>query len=356
MISISSTAIQSEDSLSRALSSCENFVQYLNGEREIQNLARKAQHPLSITHLAYNRWSFTWLKIESASLHCVTRIFNYCKPCFIHFFPILTKQLQVKIQHKRVQHRTPYFQDLFKEQLLTRSLNSHQPESADFYLHPSINLRTRKFKDDQVEFSSFSQKRFLMLDGICQGMCDWLIYLYFHSLPYYLDSDPAIHLKSLAQVFENGAPRQSELLQLFGWAEKEVKHFMLGFEVENDKQESQDLLTIKSLKEDKTKAFSVIKNFPIGVFLISFELDSSNGHALVYFKINENLGFIFDPNIGLIKLASHDQHEDLVEKLLASTQLLRYIDDNCCFEFHRVTPKNSHEPHKTKYTIGLEQN
>lgn len=349
------TIQQSHDSLFLALSSCENLVQYLDADREIQNLTTKAkQTPSLSTHLAYNRWSLAWLKIESSSLYCFRKIFNYSEPAIHYYFPNFTKKIQVKIKHKMFQHRTHYYKNLFKEHLLTRSFNGHQPENSDFYLHPNVGLRVRKFENNQCKFSSYSQKRFLMLDGICKGMCDWFTHLYFKTLPYY--STPDVHLQSIAKLFENGAPRQAEILQLFGWAEDELRNFILGLEIKkgdrvllNDKT----LLSIKNLKEDKTNPSLFIKDLPSGVYSVEL-MAFDQGHAISYFKISENVGFIFDPNIGLIKLARINQHEDLVEKLLNITRFLKFVDENSYFHFHQITQFNHNMSTKTKYTISIE--
>lgn len=340
----------SQDSLFHALSSCKNLVHYLDADREIQSLAAKAkQIPSPSTHLVYNRWSIAWLKIESTSLHCFRKIFNYSKPYLINYFPNFTKKLQVKMQHRMLQHQTPYFKNLFKENLITRSLNCHQPESSDFYLHFNIKLRVRSIENGQCQSSSLSKKRFLMPNGICQGMCDWFTYLYFKTLPYY--SDPEFHLQSIAKLFENGAPRQAELLQLFGWINVEIRDSILGFEIK--KECGTNLLTIETLTEDKVKSSLFIKDLPVGVYSVVLSIVWDKGHSLRYFKINENLGFIFDPNIGLIKLAGNNQYEDLSEKLLNNARLLK-SDDDSYFEFHQMTQHDDHVLTETKYTINVE--
>jgi|GEM_PF-4857821 hypothetical protein len=336
----------SQDPLIWTLSSCENFIQSLETEREIQKLAAVAKEEISPTAYAYNRWFITWIKFEHTAVYLFKRIFDYSVPYFINYFPDSTKLLQVKIEHKLAESRAPIFKELFKNNLLTRSLNVHQVENSDLYLHPDVMLRIRQFENGSFFCSSLSAKNFLMLDGICSGICDWFTYLYFKTMPFY--ADPESHLIAVAKMFENGAPRQAGLLQLFDRIHDKIREFFLDFE---DKNEGK--LFFKELTENKEKSFSFIKNLPVGVFLISFSTGLGTGHALRYFKIREDLEFLFDPNIGLIKLDRTCPH-DLAETLLQITRFLKSSKDYSYFEFCKIIPQEGNTETKYRYTISVE--
>lgn len=342
---------QGQDRLLHALSSRENFVQYLDAESEIQALTASAKvSPSPPGHLAYNRWSITWLKIKTVSLHCFCKIFNCFEPYLGKYFPNFTKKVQVRIKHKMLQYQVPHFQILFNSYLLESSLNAHRPENSEFYLHPNVTLRARIFENGQCTSSGLSKKEFLMSKGICAGMCDWLTYLYFNTLPHF--SDPEIHLRTLAKLFENGAPRQAELLQLFGWTDRDVLDLILRFE--NVKTDCNPL-TLKTLNEERAKSCQFLKDLPIGVYRIQLSMDADANHALRYFNISDNLKFLFDPNIGLIKLTGNGQFEDFAEKLLTIAHLFKDADEWSHFEFHQVRHDEKTPSAKT-CTINVEMN
>lgn len=81
----------------------------------------------------------------------------------------------------------------------------------------------------------------------------------------------------------------------------------------------------------------------------------NKSHALLYFKIDKNLGFIFDPNIGLIKLAGNKQCEAFANKLLVSAHILSSMDDDSYFEFQQLVQRDEATPTHTTYTISVEQ-
>lgn len=200
------------DELVDALSSCENLIQFLGGEKEIQYLAKQAKSPPSPpTHRAYQRWFIVWLKVESTALVCFHRLLHASKQYWIPYFPDLTA-LQVKIKHRYFQNQQHTIQAVFKNALLIPSINAHKPENSDFYLHPDVNLKMRIFDNGQYQVGHSARKSFFMQNGLCDGMCTWFTYLYFKTLPYYIDREA--QLQAIAKLFENGAPKQAELLQL----------------------------------------------------------------------------------------------------------------------------------------------
>lgn len=355
MFDFSRSVSSPTDPLLLALSSCENLVQYLDAEAEVQNLASKATQSSSSNSLIDNRWSVAWLKIESKPLQCFLTIFNYTKSYLVGYFPNLTKKIQISINHRLHQHKNLYFQSLFKEQLLVRSLNVHQPSSSDFYLHSNITLRTRLFENNQFKSSGISEKKFFMSDGLCKGECVWFTYLYFKTLSYF--SDPEFQLQTIARLFENGAPRQAELIQLFGWTDVEIIEFILGTGLKINEQISSidtDLLKVNDLSNKLAKSTNFLKDLPLGAFSIVLSINSSQGHEIRYFKISENLGFIFDPNIGLIKLKETNQHLDLAEKLIISARIINSLDEYSYYEIHQITSRDQRASDSLEYTISVE--
>lgn len=348
------------NSFVNALSSCKNFLEFLHTDQEIQYLAKQAKHlPSPPSHCAYHRWFIVWLKVESAALYCFYRVINYLNGYLIHHFPSITI-LQVKIKHRIFQNEKLNIQNIFKKTLLVHSINAHQPQHSDFYLHPPVNLRVRTFEKDQYKTGSLVRRNFFMPNGICDGMCIWFTYLYFKTLPFYPDSET--QLQTIAKLFENGAPRQAELIQLISncsFGENKMCESILGLEMQkNDSQLSlnKNLFSIKAMNENKSS--HLFNDLSIGVYSVLLVLDedgygfASNAHALRYFKINEKLGFIWDPNVGLIKLAGSHHQKELVEKLLNCAGLIKSVNENSYFKFQQIIQEK--ESVKQQYTLNVE--
>jgi hypothetical protein len=346
-----------QDPLFHALSSYKNLADYLDIDYEVQKLTAMAdQTPPLPSTLSSNRFLFTCLRIESIYLDYVLKIFNYTKPYLSHYVPNSEKKMQVTIRHNLLRNHAPYFKQLFQGNLLTNSMNAHHPESSDFYLRPDIILKLRYFENGQIQCSAMSPKSFLMLNGICGGMRDWFICLYFRTLPYYVNKDPEIQLMSIAKLFQNGAPRQAEVLQLFEEIDQGIRDSILGFEIKPMQASSneQDLLCITTLKEDKELSSQFLENLPIGNYSIRLSNDYNEGHALFYVKFNDNRGFLYDPNLGLIKLKENNQAEDLANKLLFCAKLLKYDGDYSAFKFRPVVPRDKDAYPEKSYTVCIE--
>jgi hypothetical protein len=339
-----------QDPLTQALSSCENLAKYLNIDNEVQALIANAEQTSPTpSSLIQNPCLFTCLRIESLYLENIFKIFNYSKPILNHYAPDFEKKMRVTIRHNLSRNHSVYFKQLFQENLLTRSMNAHHPESSDFYLHPNVGLRVSCINDD-TQGSSLINANFLLLEGICGGIRDWFLCLYFKTLIEFRDKDPQTHLMSIAKLFENGASRQAEVLQLFEGTDSEMRGNILGFKI---KEESfKDIKQLYLNTENKKQTNQYIEKLPFGVFSVHLsECYGGNGHALCYFKINENLGFLFDPNIGLIKLKETNQAEDLIKKLSILTKLINFDVDYAFCIFQPITPCNENANLERSYSI-----
>jgi hypothetical protein len=193
--------------------------------------------------------------------------------------------------------------------------------------------------------------QFLLAKGICGGIGNWFLCLYFKTLPHFKDKDPQAHLMAITKLFENGAPRQAEMLQLFNGASEDFCHSLLGFEVKEEKDKN--LKFIKT-PEDKEKSNQYIKDLTPGVYFIHFSQGCGSAHALYYFKINDNLGFLFDPNIGLIKLKENSQAEDLTEKFILIANLLRFDVEYTGCHFYPVVPCDEYADTEGNYILNIE--
>lgn len=349
---------KSQDELVQALSSSTNLIEYLHVDKEIQKLSTQVKnHPSHPTVLAYHRWSIVCLKIESACLYCFYRVISSSKNFLSRYFSNITG-LQVSIKHRFLQNEKEKIQNIFQRSLLVSSINAHQPKSSDFYLHPNIFLRLRNFENGDFKFSSTAPKNFFMEKGLCDGMCSWFTYLYFKTVADFSDSEA--QLCAIARLFENGAPRQAEILQLIQGDGSDVRECILGLEIETKDRAASlkdlNLLSIQALSKKDAQSSQYLHSLPVGVYSVSLAIDHdatgyhiATAHALRYFKINENLGFIWDPNVGLIKL-----DKDLSEELLKCARLLRNIKEDSYFIFRQIKPQDERTPPTKTYTISVE--
>ncbi|NGX40007.1 MAG: hypothetical protein KR126chlam1_01347 [Chlamydiae bacterium] len=121
--------------------------------------------------------------------------------------------------------------------------------------------------------------------GLCRGACFWFLYLYLKTTESFEDDES--HLIAVARQFQEGVPPQGAFLQTL----KEVSPLLHLRKVRNE----EDNIPFSELQEDSS---STINSLAPGAYRVGL-----HRHSLVYIKIDEDRGYQWDPNAGLLKMA-----------------------------------------------------
>ncbi|HEY2810270.1 MAG TPA: hypothetical protein VGJ00_02625 [Rhabdochlamydiaceae bacterium] len=238
--------------------------------------------------------------LECAS--CAWRILSLILTCVCA--EGLSRRCVVQALHAQAGAASLRMEKLFDSRYLCPSVNTYRKQDSGIYTRPSISsplLGAHGFFNDK---------------GLCRGMCDWFYSLYFLTKDSF--GDPALHMRTLAQQFAQGAPPQAALLHLLNPDFQPAKRY-LSIKAEDFKQLSTRGVTLRHIAEQ-------IFTLPTG----AFTLFSSN-HQFNFIKASDNLCFLFDPNYGCFRveecgtletllafvLSSHDKNSQLlIEKVL----------------------------------------
>lgn len=253
---------------------------FFKGERAIQDICLKRQVGASMPLLA-GRWKVT-IVIETCAYElsaCAWRILSLLVwVCSTD----LSKRCIVLALHAKSHAETLSCQKRFGMHFLAPSVNTYPTDRSDIYLHPPVNS------------SLFGPSGFFNANGLCRGMSNWFLYLYFQTRPAF--DNPVIHMRYVTRQFAHGAPPQAALLHLFNphvrprpvaahLPSLQITEFFRRFST-NSSVTNQAIAA--ELNELDSGAYTVF----------------SSRHQFNFIKIDDDLSFIFDPNYGCFILDS----------------------------------------------------
>lgn len=217
----------------------------------------------------------------------------------------LSKKVWVQSRHALNNASAIKTECVFQNHLLVKSINTHRLDSEDQYLLPqmSTTLSTHKTPGMLNMFHS---------DGICRGMNYWFIHLYFKTRNSF--SNVELQLSAVGKQFEQGAPRQAVLLHSLNLPSV---YDLLKLNVHQDHS--------KILVEEKTEE-QIITSMQLrspGMYGIY-----TSSHQVVYLKIDESRQYLYDPNVGVIKVSTPALFKTAMENYLQSHDITKeiYID------------------------------
>ncbi|MGC1879014.1 MAG: hypothetical protein WA678_06540 [Rhabdochlamydiaceae bacterium] len=261
-------------------------ARFLNGEQEAAEIMHRTTSSSTSsdqgrsTDQLYYQVSGIILTVTSYLLRLV---------CLSH----LSKRVWVMSRHAIADATAIKTQKIFQATLLARSINTHRKETADYYLQPPL----------QTPFATCpkaTRLNFFHREGVCRGMCFWFIFLYFKTQHHF--SNPEQHVRAVGQQFSQGASRQSAFLHSLQLTPLyDLLH--LNVHQENSK------ISVAGKSQE-----TILREFQLRVPGVYSIITSS--HQVVYIKIDDNTEYLFDPNLGCIKITSTQLFKNAMERYI----------------------------------------
>lgn len=176
--------------------------------------------------------------------------------------------------------------------------------------HPSIPESRVATSVRERTFCSFYKKiKFGHYQGICRGESFWFLYLYLKTKDQF--SDPRAHMAALGAQFKNGGGMDPTLLQSISLGTGELLNLKIG-------TQSAAGTTCRKLIEytpEQWRSRSAdilrqLKAMPAGAYAVGLPV-----HQTAYVKINDQLGFFFDPNRGIEEIQGPEHDQKLYERV-----------------------------------------
>ena len=263
-----------------------SVAQFLNGEQEVNEILHSTpslhhNHPSDTNELYYLFSNFV-LTITSYFLHAI---------CLTH----LSKKTWVMSHHATADANAIKAQKVFRENLLSRSINHHRLDTSDYYLQSALRIPF----DTHPNSTSLN---FFHEDGICRGMCYWFIFLYFKTQDRF--TSPEQHIRAVGQQFVQGSARQPAFLHSLALP---TLYNLLKLNVHQDNSK------ISVAGKTQEQILLEIQRRAPGVYGVY-----TSSHQVVYIKINDNEQYLFDPSTGCIKISSTQLFKNAMERYFES--------------------------------------
>lgn len=258
---------------------------YLSGEKQLAVLAKTNASPSAVF---WGPWQVMCLHVKTAISHIGKVFFREISHCTellgAKGFSLRCKLLSLHCLQE-VNHAKAY--TLFKERFLFPARNVHamktektfarRPIQRDSITDPDIK---RYIPQDSEPISIASPL------GVCRGICEWFLYLQKKSISLFPTSEK--QLLAIAKLFEKGAPKEAAVIQALPQYSTMQKEPFVNFFFSQT-----NYITEESLPYVHYSIHSLDEG--------SYFLYLSD-HVLAYIKEGPDLGYLYDPNYGLIKL------------------------------------------------------
>ena len=182
-----------------------------------------------------------------------------------------------------------------------------QPIPGDQIQDPRVRNRTFLRMNNQVNFRD---------SGICKGISNWFIYLYLKTQHQF--SDPRSHMIALGKQFSKGGGIEPTLLHSLYVRNGKLLNMRIGEQqgrVSGQAGRPVCSHTLSDWKDAEDQVLSELKNLPAGAYSLIVPF-----HQMAYVKIDAHLGFLLDPNEGIIEISGKEVEEELYAFVLLAAQ------------------------------------
>jgi hypothetical protein len=193
---------------------------------------------------------------------------------------------------------------------IAASINDPNKEGKIVNEHPSVpESRVAVSVRERTFCSIYKKIKFGHHQGICRGMSFWFLYLYLKTKDQF--SDPRAHMTALGEQFKNGGGMDPTLLQSIFLRTGDLLNLKIGTQSASESVRTQLIEhTPDQWRSNSTDILLQLRAMPVGAYAVGLPR-----HQTALVKINDRLGFFFDPNHGIIAIQGPELAQKLYEKI-----------------------------------------
>ncbi|MGE0670686.1 MAG: hypothetical protein AB7O89_07115 [Parachlamydiales bacterium] len=278
------------------LDSATSLRAYLSGQEAIDQINRQAASPLSSASSKLNdRWEvFKW-EVDS-TFQDIIALFLKSVTCLLNSIGATDLAKRCHVASRQAMASTLYLTHFYEmgDRFLMASLNSHRTDTDDLYLqssiepgaHPTFEIHDIDDRNQGIHF--------FHRNGICRGMANWFLYLYFKTQAQFTNPDE--HIKAVTKQFEAGAPREASLLHSLN-EEATTQVLNLGRQL--------DLLHCDPIRQTDRQIAEEFCALPPGAYAVY-----SSSHRVNWINLGNGRGYFYNPSFGSDRI---DGIEDLTK-------------------------------------------
>lgn len=169
--------------------------------------------------------------------------------------------------------------------------------------------------------------------GICRGMSEWFAYLYLNTKDHF--DNPRAHMRAIGKQFVNGGGYDPALFQSISFRKGKILGLKAGIQKPRAPETPLLCFSTAHWHSNKQDMVNHLQNLLPGVYKTCVPQ-----HATAYVKVNNNLGFFFDPNVGIIEINGPTQAEKLYELISTTQKSIGDLTGPLGFHFNyiKITP------------------
>ncbi|MBS0607026.1 MAG: hypothetical protein KF898_04110 [Parachlamydiales bacterium] len=175
-------------------------------------------------------------------------------------------------------------------------------------LDPRVRNRTYNLIQNEIIFS--------YPDGICRGISDWFLFIYLKTKDQF--TDHRSHMAALGKLFSKGGDAEPTLLQSLYLKNGKILDLKIGMQTGRPSGTYGAPITDQVFCDWKNSSEAMIQeigNLPAGSYQLCIPF-----HQMTYVKINDQLGFLLDPNEGVLEINGEGLAETLYSLILDKSE------------------------------------
>jgi hypothetical protein len=297
--------------------SCANLKKFFNSSRAFQEILSKKNEPYSDIPLPLEaNLSGKWLVCQIATapfrwllavyLNGIATLFDCCGSSRAKTMKNWCVTLHIGFDVFS-EEKTKLFKIATSENHPNREgkIVNNSPSIPESRVAASL-IKRIWFADAQLKKIEFNYH-----SGICYGMSFWFLYLYLKTKNQF--QDLRSHMAAIGEQFKNGGGMDSTILQTFYLGERNLLNLKIGVQPEPIQSFRPTPLirqTSNQWTTNSAEMISQLRKMPTGNYAVRV-----TKHQTAFIKINDELGYFFDPNCGIIELQGKEIAEKLYEQL-----------------------------------------
>ncbi len=223
-----------------------------------------------------------------------------------------------------------YSEDTTKLFKIATSRNEPNREGKIVNEHPAIPESRLEEKARQRTFCSVHHEvRFGHHEGICKGMSYWFLNLYLKTKEQF--TDPRALIAAIAEQFKKGGGMDPTLLQSVYVRGGKVLNLKIGNRDAAGRSFYPNRHIPNEWRTNSSEMIRKMKALPAGAYGVALPV-----HMTAFIKVNDLLGYYFDPNHGVIEIQGSELSEKLYEQVSRVLRATGDGDKNTPIDFRPV--------------------
>ncbi len=274
---------------------------YFNANADEAIARIQAHEPVAI--LDY-RWQIAWLVITTP-FRFMLEIFLTCVEPVLKCLGASHLAIRCHILCAHLATEDCFLRTLLEgraDAIMAPLFNTYAFSANDVFLAPRVKtelIQDRKVFDTFEKDEEWNKVDFYRANGVCRGITTWFTFLFLRTQEHFAEN-PDGQMQAIGSLFYWGAPGPAALLQALCNGEVFL----------NVCAQQLHRIPLTAQEETRDSIQTALKDAAPGAYEVWFPT-----HRIGYIKINDQLGYVIEPNGGVFKIEGEEQTLNVADYL-----------------------------------------